>query len=154
VIQRGDTFYFQSPVEILSGSNAATPQCIDVSPWVPAEALSYRIACPLFHAMSDQYGNADIALLCRLPGSQGTPPDYADAVDFGKFAQIADAGLPPNTLQGRIGATLEIPNMGGQFYWLPRGNSTINGAQAWLWIVSYRMPTAFPRYELRVVNAD
>lgn len=143
IIQRGKDYYFSSPVEFLSGSNSATPQACDLSQWVPSGALSFRVQCPIFHAMSDQYGNVDITLLCRLPGYQGTAGgNWNDAEDFAQFAGIYDSGMTPNRLMGRQGATVEIPNIndGRTFYWFPRGNTTINSAQSWLRLLSYRMP--------------
>jgi hypothetical protein len=118
------------------------PSLCDVSSLgVPAAALSYRVHCPLFHAIVDAYGNVDIAVVCRLPGFQGTAPGYTDAQDFDVFAEIADSGMPSGKMMGRKGGVVEIPNINRQFYWLPRGNTTIDGAMTWLRLLSYRMPS-------------
>lgn len=140
-IQRGKDFYFTSPVQFVAGGNTATPQPCDLSQWVPAEALSYKVVCSVFHALVDQYGNVDITLVCRLPGYVGTAAGgWNDAEDFGALAGIYDSGQVPGKLMGRLGATLEIPNIDQTFYWFPRGNTTIDCAQSYLQLVSYRMP--------------
>ncbi len=141
-ITRGDTVYQDSPPQFLTEAYSSSPQRVTLRNYVPQGALSYRVRCPLFRGVADQYGNIDVAALCFLPGNVGV------AV-FDIFGEAAISGtrpsVPAGTLYEPTCNVVEIPNVTegsdwAVFYWVLAGN-TLPGSRLTLQLLSHRMPS-------------
>jgi hypothetical protein len=140
MIIAGDTYYMDSPPQFLTQAYGVTKQRVCLKDLVAQDAISYRVRCPLFRGVADQYGNVDVAALCFLPGA-------TDVFDiFGEAAFSNGTGMRGGALYEPTCNVVEIPNiMEGPdwavFYWVMAGN-TLPGAELTLQLLSYRMPSS------------
>ncbi len=115
----GKRTYLTNAPWLIDQQGTITPQFLDVSSLVPAEAVAYGISCPLFRTWADANGNIDVSASIRLPGytaenymqiacvAESGRAAYSNAVEVGGLGQVI---VPVLTVNGARG-----------FYWLIQG---------------------------------
>lgn len=135
MIQVGKRCYFESAPWILNQVGATTPQIIDVSPWVPEDAVAYGIQVVLFRASmppGNPSGYIDSAAIIRLPG-------HTD-VNYSVAALLVGMLQPGGQLEGGGFGHIIVPNINRQFYWLIQGSTLQYGANLSLALPWYELP--------------
>lgn len=117
---------------VLGGGSATTETSVSVSGLVPPNAPTMILQIRSQQLTSDSSGNANAQYVLRA-ASGGTNELY-----FGQFALTGLAGTSTTILPG--GATLLMPNVGQQFFYLWTGINQGSGPALTIETLGYRVP--------------
>lgn len=105
---KGSNAFFEDAAIVLTDGTAVTETAVDVSGFVPPNALSYVISASKVGLTNTAAGAADIDIQVRI----------VTAVNYARIARFVVQGLTASVATTVLGGSVEVPNIGQSFFYI------------------------------------